>query len=110
MKRRFEPLLLIAAVTLILPWLAARFASADAGMAACFLLFYAVNPLLALGIGVLAGRRRWWELPVCVAGLSLLGAWLIFTVGEGAFLLYAGIYLVLGWAAMGLTRIIAKER
>ena len=34
-----------AAVMLALPWIAVTFVKGDAGMAVCFLLFFAVNPL-----------------------------------------------------------------
>ena len=110
MRRYLGPAAVIAAVTLLLPWLATRFLPGDAGMAACFLMFYAVNPLLAVCMGVVAGRRRAWWLPVVVAALFLLGVWLTFTMGETAFFLYAGAYLTLGLAAMGFARIFSKER
>ena len=106
MKRHVLPAAAILVVTLLLPWLAVTFVSGDAGMAACFLLFFAVNPLLAIGVGI-AARQWWW--PVIVAGMFLVGAWLLFAPGETAFLLYAGIYLALGWAAMALKRLIRKS-
>lgn len=110
MKRWLWQWIVIAAATLLLPWLAVTFAPGDAGMAACFLLFFGVNPLLALAMGVIAGRQKAWWQPVAAAGMFLLGAWLNFEMGETAFLLYAGAYLAIGLAAMGLTRIISKER
>ena len=64
-------------------------------MAASFILFYAVNPLLALGMGVLAENRRQWLWPVIAAVVFLLGARLIFSPRETAFLPHAGVYLAL---------------
>jgi hypothetical protein len=83
------------------PWLAAEFAG-SAGMAVCLLLFFAVNPLFSAVCGVFAGKniKRLWFLPVLTAGLFLAGAWIFFDMGEPAFLLYCGCYLLIGIIAM----------
>ena len=109
MKRYGWSLLLVAGVMLLLPWLAVTFVPGDAGMAVCFILFFVVNPMLTLGMGALAGIRRQWFWPVATAGLFLLGAWLAFSPGEGAFLLYAGVYLALGAAAMLIAALLRKR-
>ena len=106
MKRHVLPAAAILLITLLLPWLVVTFVPGDTGMAACLLLFFSVNPLLAIGVGI-AARQWWW--PVIVAGMFLVGAWLLFAPGETAFLLYAGIYLALGWAAMAMKRLIRKS-
>lgn len=94
----------IAAAVLLMigcPWLAVTFAG-EAGMAICFILFYAVNPLFSIFCGVFAGShwKRRWYLPLVSAGTFLLGTWLFFEMGEPAFLLYAGCYLALGMISM----------
>lgn len=91
-----------AVVMLAFPWLAATFVKGDAGMAVCFLLFFAVNPLYSVLIGAFAGKdiRRLWSLPVISSALFLIGTWIFFDMGEPAFILYAAVYLVLGIAAM----------
>ena len=91
-----------AVVMLAFPWLAATFIKGDAGMAVCFLLFFAVNPLYSVLAGAFAGKdiRRLWSLPVISAALFLIGTWIFFDMGESAFILYAAVYLVLGIAAM----------
>ncbi|NBJ95037.1 hypothetical protein [Parablautia muri] len=91
-----------AVVMLAFPWLAATFVKGDAGMAVCFLLFFAVNPLYSVLIGAFAGKdiRRLWSLPVISSALFLIGTWIFFDMGESAFILYAAVYLVLGIAAM----------
>ena len=83
------------------PWLAVTFAG-EAGMAICFILFYAVNPLFSIFCGVFAGShwKRRWYLPLVSAGTFLLGTWLFFEMGEPAFLLYTGCYLALGMISM----------
>ena len=54
-KRTIIPLLIAALVALLLPWLAVTFAKGDNGMAVIFLLFFAVNPITAVLLGVFSG-------------------------------------------------------
>ncbi|MCH5286697.1 MAG: hypothetical protein J1E43_04690 [Christensenellaceae bacterium] len=109
MKRLILPMAAVLLVTLLLPWLAMTFIPGDAGMAACFALFYAVNPLVSAGMGALAGIRRQWYWPAAMAGMFLIGARRIFAPGETAFLLYAGVYLAIGWLVMAAARLIRKS-
>ena len=83
------------------PWLAVEFAG-SAGMAVCFILFFAVNPLFSVVCGAFAGKniRQLWALPIITAGSFLAGVWLFFEMGEPAFLLYCGCYLMIGMIAM----------
>ena len=69
-----------AVVMLVFPWLAVTFVNADGGMAVCFLLFFAVNPLYSVLIGAFAGKniRYLWSLPVISAVLFLIGTWIFF--------------------------------
>ena len=94
-----------ALVMLGLPWLAVTFAPADAGMAICFLLFYAVDPVYAIVDGYSAGKhiRYMWSMPIVTAVLFLLGTWLFFDMGEILFLIYALVYLALETCAMILS-------
>lgn len=99
-----------AAVLMIgCPWLAVAFAG-EAGMAICFILFFAVNPVFALLCGLAAGKalRRLWFLPLTTAALFLLGAWTFFSPLDTAFFFYAVIYLCIGLIAMGLRRVFKR--
>ncbi len=100
-----------AAVMLMVPWLAVTFVKGDAGMAVCFLLFFAVNPLYSVLIGAFAGKdiRHLWSLPVISAVLFLIGTWIFFDMGETAFILYAAVYLALGIAVMLISMLIRKK-
>ena len=93
------------------PWLAVTFAG-SAGMAICFILFFAVNPLYAALSGVFAGKniKQLWSLPIITAGLFLAGAWLFFEMGESAFLLYCGCYLIIGVVAMQISSFVNKRK
>lgn len=92
------------------PWLAVTFAG-SAGMAVCFLLFFAINPLFAAICGIFAGGniKQLWPLPIITAVLFLAGTWLFFDMGEPAFLLYAGCYLIIGVVAMLLSAFLRKK-
>ena len=57
-KRTIIPLLIAALVALLLPWLAVTLVRGDGGMAVCFLLFFAVNPVTAILLGVFSGGWR----------------------------------------------------
>ncbi|MBD5522070.1 MAG: hypothetical protein HDR03_12780 [Lachnospiraceae bacterium] len=104
-------LVLSVAIMLLLPWMAVTFVKGDGGMAACFILFFAVNPMYFVIIGAFAGKnsKQLWYLPVISAVLFLLGTWIFFDMGETAFILYAGIYLVLGVLAMLISMVINKK-
>ncbi len=81
-------------------------------MAACFILFFAVNPIYAIVSGIYAGKdlRTLWALPIITAVSFLAGTWLYFDMGETAFILYALIYLGLGTAVMLLSAVLKKKR
>ena len=100
-----------AVVMLAFPWLAVTFVKGDAGMAVCFLLFFALNPLYSVIFGVFAGKdmKHLWSLPIVSAALFLIGTWIFFDMGEMAFILYAVVYLVLGIVAMLISMIIRKK-
>ncbi len=81
-------------------------------MAACFILFFAMNPIYAIISGIKAGRdiRTLWALPIFTAVFFLAGTWLFFDMGETAFILYASIYLALGMAAMLISALMKKRQ
>ena len=98
-KRTIIPLLIAALVALLLPWFAVTFVKGDNGMAVIFLLFFAVNPITAVLLGIFSGgdvRAAWFQ-PLLFAALFLLGTWVFFTMAEMAFVLYAAAYLILGY-------------
>ena len=100
-----------AAIMLALPWLAVTFIKGDGGMAACLVLFFALNPIYAVFTGIYAGRdiKRLWALPTITALFFLAGSWLFFDIGEKAFVLYASVYLFLGAAAMLISVFVKKK-
>ncbi|MBE6765238.1 MAG: hypothetical protein E7546_05095 [Ruminococcaceae bacterium] len=98
-------------IMLGLPWLIVTFAGSS-GMAICFILFFAVNPLFSAVCGAFAGKniKQLWALPIIAAGLFLTGVWLFFELGEPAFLLYCGCYLIIGISSMLASAFINKKQ
>lgn len=94
--------ILSAIIMLLLPWMAVTFIRGDGGMAACFLLFFGINPIYSVVAGAFAGKNsnQLWHVPIVSAVLFLLGTWIFFDMGEMAFILYAVVYLILGVLAM----------
>lgn len=97
---------------ILLPWFTVTFIKGDAGMAICFILFYLVNPLYSILIGLVAGQsiRSLGTLPLMSSFLFLVGTWLFFSLGELDFILYAGIYFILGNIIMFISRLWNKHK
>jgi hypothetical protein len=112
MKKNLWGIAVSAVVMLFLPWLTVTFVKSNAAMAVCMMLFFAVNPLYSVALGILAGKRckELWLQPIFAALLFLAGAWLFFDMGETAFLLYAGVYLALGLISMWICALIARKK
>lgn len=90
-------------VMFLLPFAVARFASECSGMVLCMWLFFIVNPIYSAILGCRCGKdiKRMWILPLVSAVLFLAGTWIFFDITEPWFLVYAAIYLAIGWGAMG---------
>ena len=101
-----------AMIMLLPPWCAVTFAKGVDGMAICLLLFFAVDPIAAICVGVFAGRKlkAAWFQPLLLAALFLLGTWVFFDMGEMAFVYYAVIYLFLGYLAAAVSAILVKKK
>lgn len=93
------------------PWTAVTFAG-DAGMAVCFLLFFGADPAFCALAGAFAGQdiRLLWAVPLIPAGAFLAGTWLFFEMGEPAFLMYSGCYLLIGTVAMVISALINARK
>ena len=50
-------MLATAVIMLVFPWLAVTFIKGDGGMATCFILFFAVNPIYVICSGAYAGKN-----------------------------------------------------
>ena len=62
-----------------------------------FISFFALNPLLAVLLGILVGtdvKKLWWIIPTFVLGFPIF-MWIIFTDIIWELLIYSVIYLIL---------------
>lgn len=95
--KKIRILLLSMIIMILLPFLAVTFVKGDNGMAICFVLFYAIDPLFSIYLGYKADK---WIYPVVNSLLFLMGTWIFFDMGEIAFVYYAMVYLILGLITM----------
>lgn len=84
MKKIIPWMIATAVIMLVFPWLSVTFIKVDSGMAVCFILFFAVNPIYAICAGAYAGKdiKKLWVLPVFTAVFFLVGTWLFFDMGK----------------------------
>ena len=63
-----------------------------------FILFFAINPIYSLIIGIFTGKslKKLWPLPIISASLFLIGVFVALKSFDPAFLLYGAIYLLIG--------------
>ena len=103
-------LILTANVMLVFPWLTYTFIKGDTGMAVCFVLFFVIDPLFSIICGVFASRKpkKLWVCPLMTGILFILGCWLAYEMGEGAFVVYGIGYCAIGAAAMGISVLFSK--
>lgn len=92
------------AVMFALPFAVARLASECSGMALCMLLFFIVNPIYSAILGYRCSKdiRSRWYLPLISSTAFLAGTWLFFDIKELWFIVYASVYLCIGWITMGI--------
>ena len=103
-------LILTAIVMLVFPWLTYTFIKGDTGMAVCFVLFFIIDPLFSIICGVFASRnpKKLWACPLMTGILFILGCWMSFEMGEGAFVVYRIGYCAISAAAMGISVLFSK--
>lgn len=94
------------AVMFVFPFAVAILASECSGMALCMILFFIVNPVYFAILGFRCGKdiRRMWNLPLVSSIAFLAGTWLFFDIKEIWFIIYASVYLIIGWTAMGISK------
>ena len=99
------------ALMLALPFAVARLASECSGMALCMILFFIVNPFYSAILGFRCGKniRQMWNLPLVSSIAFLAGTWLFFDIKEVWFIIYALVYLIIGWTAMGISKYLNKR-
>lgn len=99
-------------IMLALPGAVARFAPECSGMALCMMLFLIINPVYSAMLGLMCGRdtRQMWYIPAVSSVAFLAGTWLWFDIREPWFVIYAAVYLIIGYSAMGVSRFLATKR
>ena len=93
-------------VMFALPFAVASLASECSGMALCMMLFFIVNPIYSAILGYRCGKdiKKMWNLPLVSALAFLAGTWIFFDIHELWFIVYATVYLAIGWTAMAISK------
>ncbi len=108
-KRLITIIAIIVGTMLIIPLITVHTVKAEAGMLVTIILFFIVNPIVSVVIGMLAGReiKLFWFSPILVAGLF----WLFssFTYETAFPIIYSAAYFVLCTIVMLITHFIAKR-
>ena len=109
-KRAIVIITSIIVVMLIIPLITVNTVKADAGMLVTMLLFFAVNPVLSVAMGILSGKdiKFFWFTPLLVAGL--FWAFSSFTYETAFPIVYSGIYFIICTIAMLITWVITKNK
>ena len=98
------------AVMLLIPALIVGNAPSNAGLMACIVLFFAVDPAFCLAAAIFAGwdlRRRWFTaLFPPIAFLISTGA--VFSADVGGFMVYFVIYLAISVTVTPTTHLVRK--
>lgn len=104
-------ILLSILVMFILPLLTILFVRSDAGMAVCFILFFGVNPIHSVFVGINSGKNinKLWIIPLLSSIIFLISSWILFEFKEIAFVIYSVIYLLLGLFSMFISYIVEKN-
>ena len=111
LKRTLIITAVLILIMVILPLCAVYLINDCAGMAVCFLLFFAVDPATSVILGVDAGKSigtRWFQ-PLLTAVMFYVGTLIAFEAADEAFLLYSSAYLVLGYVSAVITMLILNR-
>ena len=111
MKKNIGAILAILVVMFGFPWAAVTFAPGDAAMAICFVLFFGVNSMSSLYVGIYAGMavKQRWYLPLVHSAAFLLGTWTVFEWGNPDFYGYATAYLAISVLTMLITIVVVRN-
>lgn len=107
----------IGAVTAILvvmfgfPWAAVTLVPGDTGMAIMFVLFFGVNAMESLYVGIYSGMavKSRWYLPFVNSAAFLLGTWTVLDWGNPDFYGYALAYLIFSVLTMLVTIVVVRN-
>ena len=108
-KRSIISVALIVFFMLILPLITIHTVKADAGMLVTLLLFFVVQPAIAIAVGILAGKapKFFWPAPAVVA--ALFWVFSTFTYETAFPIVYSAAYLVISTISMLIVRLVTRK-
>ena len=110
LKRLIMILSLLFGVLLVIPLITINTVKADAGMLVTLILFFIINPLLSVFIGIIAGKdvRLFWFSPFLIGVLFWLFSSLTY---KTAFpFVYSIAYIIISAIAMVITHLLKNKK
>lgn len=111
-QKNYICIFISAAVMLLLPCCAINLTKGEAGMAACFLLFFFINPILTVSVGIVSGKniKNFWFQPLLVSILFILGTKISFKMEYTEVIIYSVAYLAIGYISMLMSSLVFKRK
>lgn len=111
-QKNYICIFISAAVMLLLPCCAINLTKGEAGMAACFLLFFFINPILTVSVGIVSGKniKNYWFQPLLVSILFILGTKISFKMEYTEVITYSVAYLAIGYISMLMSSLVFKRK
>lgn len=111
-KKLLISIFVILVILLIIPLLAVNFAEGHDGMGIMMILFFVINPITTACLNFMVNneiKKMWW-LPVLFSILFLLTSWLVLKQVIYELIIYAVIYLFIGFIAMFIANALHNRR
>jgi len=110
MKRFVIIMAFIITAMLIIPLLTVNTIKAEAGMLVALVLFFGLNPIVSVCVGILSGQsiKYFWYTPILTA--TLFWVFSSFTYQTAFPVVYSAVYFVICLISMLITCIIKKTK
>lgn len=113
MKKILIGLGIVLAVFLILPILVMLFCPAHEAMGLYMLLFFAINPLASVIVGVISGfnvKNMWWLPLVLALVFPLFHALALWISPVWELYIYSAVYAAVGYISMLISHILKRKK
>ncbi len=113
MKARTIISLIVSAVVMFVPLgLTANFVGGNDGLGMILLLFFVVNPIVSIILGIISGKyfKKFFYIPLVNAIFYLASAWIFLEPLETDFILYAVVYAGIGIVASFVTSLVVSRK
>lgn len=110
-KKIILTITLVLLIMLILPYIILTFLESYVALGCILILFFGINPIVAIMLGILAGTeiRELWCIPLAIAVVFPMLYWIVIQGIVWDLYVYSVGYLVLGSISMIITALVLKK-